>query len=152
MFVCDGSMEVHNAVRCAGHAPPIIFQVHMELKSGMVPHTHMYRVNASLNCISPPKCASINPKKRNTDRDEEHCISVAVQLISEIRWRPFREMRTESESWRKGEGESAQPKVMGQMLKERQARRQRQKHSHKIGGRDSFGSVCLSHFLYSIPL
>lgn len=102
--------------------------------------------------LSSQMCLHKPPKKRNTDRDEDHCISVAVQLISEIRWRPFREMRTESESWRKGERESAQPKVMGQMLKERQARRQTQKHSHKIRGRDSFGSVCLSHFLYYVRL
>lgn len=66
---------------------------------------HMHAVNASLNCIYPPKCASINPEGRNTDTDEDQCVSVAVQLISEIRWRPFREMRTENERWRERDGE-----------------------------------------------
>lgn len=65
----------------------------------------MHAVNASLNCIYPPKCASINPEGRNTDTDEDQCVSVAVQLISEIRWRPFREMRTENERWRERDGE-----------------------------------------------
>lgn len=78
--------------------------------------------------------------------------TVAVRLISEIRRRPFREMRTESERWRKGEEESAQPKVTGQMLKERQTSRQRQKYGQKIRGRDSFRSVALSLFLYLVVI
>lgn len=69
-------------------------------------HTQMYAVNASLNCISPPKCASIHPEGRNTGQDEDRRVSVAVQLISEIRWRPFGEMRTESEGWREEQRES----------------------------------------------
>lgn len=104
------SMEVYNVVKCAGGAPPFIlfFRVSVEVKSDLVParaqtHTLACTVNASLNCIYPPKCASINPEGRNTDRDEDQCVSVAVQLISEIRWRPFREMRTENER-REGEG------------------------------------------------
>lgn len=117
----------------------------------MVPYAHMHTVNASLNCISPPKCASTNPEGRDTDRDEDQRVSVAVRLISEIRWRPFREMRTESERWRKGEGES-QPEVTGQMLKERQTSRQRQKQGQKIRGRDSFRSLAPSLFLYLVVI
>lgn len=81
------TMEVYNVVKCAGVAPPFIFRVSTEVKSDLVPHTLMlmHIVNASLNCIYPPKCASINPEGRNTDRDEDQCVSVAVQLISEIR-------------------------------------------------------------------
>lgn len=44
----------------------------------------------------------------------------------------------ENREWRmegRAEGESVQPKVMWQMLKERQTRRQRQKHGQAITGR-----------------
>lgn len=58
-------------------------------------HTHMRAENASLNCFSLPKYASVDPEGRNMEGDEDQRMSVAVQLISEIR--AFREMRTESE-------------------------------------------------------
>lgn len=58
-------------------------------------HTHMCAVSASLNCFSLPEYASVDPEGRNMERDEDQCMSVAVQLISEIR--AFREMRAESE-------------------------------------------------------
>lgn len=58
-------------------------------------HAHMHAENASLNCFSLPKYASVDPEGRNMEEDEDQRMSVAVQLISEIR--AFREMRTESE-------------------------------------------------------
>lgn len=120
-------------------APPFISRVPMEVKSDLAPHTHthtqrdMHTVNASLNCIYPPKCASINPEGRYTEGDEDQCISVAVHLISEIRWRPFREMRTKKERRR---GESVRQKVMGWILKEKERKRQGVKGSQKIRGEE----------------
>lgn len=75
---------------------------------------NVHVVNVSLNGIYPPKRASINPEGKNTDGDEDQCVSVAVQLISEIRWRPYREMRIENERWNEKEGEK---RVMGQPWK-----------------------------------
>lgn len=64
---------------------PSLFVHSMEVKSDLVPHNHTYThsrhmntVNASLNCIYPPKCAPIKPEGSNTDGDEDQCVSVAV--------------------------------------------------------------------------
>lgn len=122
----------------------------MEVKSDMVPPPYTHTVNSWLNCISPPKCSSINPKEGNRDQDKNQCLSVAVQLIPQIKMETLQGYENREAKLERGGGRvSSNLEWWGRCWKT-EARRWRPKPSQKIRGRDSFRSACLSLFLYFV--